>query len=263
MAHALIFDSGVGGLTVSAEIRKALPELQQTYAADDVFRPYGDKTDIQLKARLPELLWTLCEATQVDLAVIACNTASTAALTEIRAALDIPVIGVVPAVKPASLKTRSGQFAVLGTPGTIRRDYVENLIKDFANDKEVVLQGSTRLVALAEDKLAGRPVDMAALSHEVAPLFSNVDVDTVVLACTHFPLLKDELAAAAPPDVLWIDSGEAIARRTVSVVKEIEGSRPTRDEPDLALLMGPNDDAARRDAFSNYGFGRVVGLMPG
>lgn len=263
MAHALIFDSGVGGLTVSAEIRKALPALHQTYAADDDFRPYGEKSDAQLKTRLPGLLWTLCETAKVDLAVIACNTASTAALSEIRAALDIPVIGVVPAVKPAALQTRSGQFAVLGTPGTVRRDYVDNLIKDFAKGQDVVRHGSTLLVALAEDKLAGRPINMEILSQEVAPLFAKPDVDTVVLACTHFPLLKDELAAAAPAGITWIDSGEAIARRTETVLADIKTFRPERKGPDLALLMGPDNDTSRREAFAAYGFERVVGLMPG
>jgi len=263
MAHALIFDSGVGGLTVSREIRKRLPILQQTYAADDAFRPYGEKTDAQLKARLPELLWTLCEMTQVDLAVIACNTASTAALNEIRDVLDIPVIGVVPAVKPAAGITKTGRFAVLGTPGTIRRDYVNNLIKDFATDKEVVLQGSTRLVTLAEDKLAGRRVDMAVLTSEVEPLFEKADVDTVVLACTHFPLLKEELAAASPRGIQWIDSGEAIARRAESVLDNISEFKNSNSGPGLALLIGPDNDPTRTEAFRSFGFERVVGLMPG
>lgn len=261
MAHALLFDSGVGGLTVSAEIRKRLPKLQQTYAADDIFRPYGEKTDDQLKGRLPGLLWTLCEAAQVDLAVIACNTASTAALREIRAALDIPVIGVVPAVKPAAQTTQSGQFAVLGTPGTIRREYVDNLIKDFAAGKDVVRHGSTRLVALAEDKLAGKRVDLAAVTREVEPLFVKASVDTVVLACTHFPLLKEELIAASPPGIHWIDSGEAIARRTETVISKITDFKNPRPGPDLALLIGPNDDKNRQNAFKSYGFKSVISVQ--
>lgn len=262
MAHALIFDSGVGGLTVSAEIRKRLPDLQQTYVADDDFRPYGDKSDTELKARLPGLLWTLCEATQVDLAVIACNTASTSVLQDIRLALNIPVIGVVPAVKPAAGLTQTGRFAVLGTPGTIRREYVNNLIQEFATDKEVVLHGSTQLVALAEDKMAGRLVDMKALTQAVQPLFIQPDVDTVVLACTHFPLLKEELSAASPPDIHWIDSGEAIARRVETVVSRIKTTKLARSGPDIMLLLGPDDDPTRRKAFGAYGFERVVGLMP-
>lgn len=261
MAHALIFDSGVGGLSVSAEIRKALPNLQQTYVADDAFRPYGEKSDAQLKNRLPGLLWTLCEAVQPDVAVIACNTASTAALSEIRAILDIPVIGVVPAVKPAAQQTQTGRFAVLGTPGTVRRNYVDKLIRDFAAGKDVVLHGSTKLVTLAEDKLAGRRVDLEVLSREIAPLFKDVTVDTVVLACTHFPLLKDELSAAAPQGVRWIDSGAAIARRVETVLSDIKSFKPLRTGPDPALLIGPNADAARAQAFHSYGFEKLVSLV--
>jgi len=150
MGHALIFDSGVGGLSVSAEIRKALPGMQQTYAADDIFRPYGEKTEVQLKSRLPALLWTLTEAVNPDLVVIACNTASTTVLPEIRAALDVPVIGVVPAIKPAAAKSRTKTIAVLGTPGTVQRRYVDELIDDFAGDCRVILQGSVNLVDIAE-----------------------------------------------------------------------------------------------------------------
>ncbi len=261
MVHALIFDSGVGGLSVSAEIRKVSPGIQQSYVADDMFRPYGEKTDQQLRERLPGLLWTLCETLKPDLVVMACNTASTSALSEIRAELDIPVIGVVPAIKPAAALSRTRSFAVLGTPGTVRRQYVDQLIKDFAPDHSVILQGSTRLVALAEDKLAGRPVHMGALSEEIAPIFKDPDVDCVVLACTHFPLLIEELAAAAPPGINWVDSGEAIARRVQSVAREISVFRPRRTGPDLALLVGQNNDPVRARAFKDYGFERVVGLL--
>ncbi len=260
--HALIFDSGVGGLSVTAEIRKLLPALQQTYIADDEFRPYGEKTDKQLRTRLPGLLWILCEAVRPDFVVIACNTASTSALTGIREALSIPVIGVVPAIKPAAQMSLSGRFAVLGTPGTVRRKYVDQLIADFAPDHDVILQGSTRLVALAEDKLAGRPVDIAAIKAQIAPIFEGGPVDTVVLACTHFPLLREELIRAAPDGVRFIDSGEAIARRVKTVLAEFTDLAPCEVEVDRALLLGPDAAPARRSAFQNFGFTRVVGLLP-
>lgn len=155
MGHALIFDSGVGGLSVVAEIRKRLPSLRLTYVADDMFRPYGEKTEAQLKARLPRLLWELSEATSPDLIVIACNTASTTALSEIRAELDIPVIGVVPAIKPAAQISKTKTIAVLGTPGTVQRQYVDGLIQDFASDCHVILKGSVNLVDMAEKKTLG------------------------------------------------------------------------------------------------------------
>lgn len=264
MGHALIFDSGVGGLSVAAEIRKRLPDLQMSYAADDIFRPYGEKTVRQLKARLPGLLWELTETTQPDIVVIACNTASTTALTEIRAALNVPVIGVVPAIKPAAAASRTKTIAVLGTPGTVQRRYVDDLINDFASDCRVLLQGSVNLVDIAEKKLAGQPVDLDWIKTELAPMFSGrhgADIDAVVLACTHFPLLRDELKASVTQSVQWIDSGDAIARRVEDVLKNLTLKSP-RLGPDIALLVGPDTTSARIRTFNDFGFERVVALMP-
>ncbi len=259
MAHALIFDSGVGGLSVSAEIRHRMPALQQSYAADDVFRPYGEKSDAELQARLPELLWSLCETVNPDLAVIACNTASTSALKDIRAILDIPIVGVVPAVKPAAGISPGGRFAVLGTPGTVRREYVDKLIEDFAPDHDVVRLGSTALVRLAEDKLSGRRVNPSDIEREVGPLIVK-KVDTIVLACTHFPLLKAEIESAIPYAVNLIDSGEAIARRVETLIEEMPVFKARRPGSDMALLVGHDKDPIRRETFKTYGFHCVVGL---
>ena len=264
MGHALIFDSGVGGLSVVAEIRKRLPTLRMTYVADDVFRPYGEKTEAQLKARLPRLLWELSEAINPDLIVMACNTASTTALAEIRAAIDIPVIGVVPAIKPAALASKTKTIAVLGTPGTVKRQYVDGLIQDFASDCHVILKGSVNLVDIAEKKLSGQPVDLNWIKTEIAPMFAGrrgADIDAVVLACTHFPLLRDELKASVTQSVQWIDSGSAIAKRVEDVLKNISNLTTAPSAPDVALLVGPETSKARRQTFANFGFGRVVGLM--
>jgi len=264
MGHALIFDSGVGGLSVAAQIRKRLPQLQMSYAADDVFRPYGEKSEAQLKARLPGLLWELTETVTPDIVVIACNTASTTALTEIRAALTVPVIGVVPAIKPAAAVSRTKTIAVLGTPGTVQRRYVDELINDFASDCRVLLQGSVNLVDIAEKKLAGQPVDLDWIKTELAPMFSGrhgADIDAVVLACTHFPLLRDELKASVTQSVQWIDSGDAIARRVEDVLKGL-ALKPARPGPDIALLIGPETAPARIRTFNEFGFERVVALMP-
>jgi len=263
MGHALLFDSGVGGLSVAAEIRKLMPQLQLSYAADDIFRPYGEKTAAQLKARLPGLLWELTETVKPDVVVIACNTASTTALAEIRAALDVPVIGVVPAIKPAAAASRTKTIAVLGTPGTVERRYVDNLINDFASDCRVILQGSVNLVDIAEKKLAGQPVDLKWVKTELAPMFSGrhgADIDAVVLACTHFPLLREELKASVTQSVQWIDSGDAIARRVKDVLSNLT-LKPARPGPDIALLVGPETSPARVTTFNGFGFERVVALM--
>lgn len=261
--HVLVFDSGVGGLSVVSEIRKRLPDAYLSYVADDEFRPYGSKTEPQLRARLPGLLSTLAIMLDPDALVVACNTASTTALPSIRAAVRIPVIGVVPAIKPAAEKSLTRAIGVLGTPGTVRRKYVDDLIANFAPDCHVLLQGSTRLVAEAEKKLAGHPVDMDVMREEIAPLFAGrigADVDGVVLACTHFPLLREELRAAVRQSVNWIDSGEAIARRLDAVLSDIpKGALPPH--PETAFLIGPDTDAIRTQAFADYGFTRAIGLM--
>lgn len=264
MAHALVFDSGVGGLTVVAEIRKAVPDLQITYAADDVFRPYGEKTEPQLRTRLPMLLSILADTVDPDIIVIACNTASTTALKEIRAAVSQPVIGVVPAIKPAAEFSRTKTIAVLGTPGTVRRRYVDGLIEDFAQGCQVILQGSVNLVDIAEKKLAGETVNLDWIRTELAPMFSGrkgADIDAVVLACTHFPLLKEELKASVNQSVRWIDSGAAIAKRVKSVLRELKAYNPPRLGPDAALLVGPDTSYARIKAFQTFGFEKVVSLM--
>ena len=262
MVHALVFDSGVGGLSVVAELRALMPKLHITYAADDEFRPYGDKTEAQLQARLPGLLKTLMLAANPDVLVIACNTASTTALTQIRDAVDIPVVGVVPAIKPAAQLSQSKTIAVLGTPGTVRRKYVDILIADFAGDCKVVLHGSTGLVDLAERKLAGQGVDPQDIKSEIMPMFtgkSGENIDTVVLACTHFPLLLDELKAATPSVINWIDSGAAIARRTQSVLGDL-ASGPAPEYPQTALLIGGQVNKARAKMFEHYGFVKTVVL---
>jgi len=261
--HVFVFDSGVGGLSVVSEIRARLPKAYLSYVADDEFRPYGSKSEAQLQARLPGLLATLTHMLSPDAIVIACNTASTTALPPIRAAVNIPVIGVVPAIKPAAEISKTRAIGVLGTPGTVRRKYVDDLIADFAPECHVLLQGSTRLVAEAEKKLAGQAVNMDVIREEIAPLFVGrigVDVDAVVLACTHFPLLRDELRAAVTQSVKWIDSGAAIARRLESVLSELEKSALPK-YAQTAFLIGPNPDLARAQAFADYGFEKTVGLL--
>lgn len=260
--HVVVFDSGVGGLSVVAELRKLMPDVYLTYVADDAFRPYGSKTETQLKNRLPGLLKTLVLAIQPDAVVIACNTASTTALTEIRAVLDVPVIGVVPAIKPAAHMSASKTIAVLGTPGTVRRKYVDTLIADFGNGCQVVLHGSTRLVQLAERKLAGQNIDIEQIRAEITPMFAgkfSADIDVVVLACTHFPLLMRELKTVAPQRVEWIDSGAAIAKRTQLVLEGLPVNEAP-DYPQTALLIGGRENAIRSKMFAGFGFEKTVVL---
>ncbi len=215
-APILFFDSGLGGLTVLGATRALLPTAPIVYAADYSGLPYGQKTEAELATRVPALLGRLVERYQPRLAVIACNTASTIALAHVRAALDLPIVGTVPAIKPAAEITKSGVIGVLGTEATVRQPYVDELSAKFANDKTVLRHGSPGLVTGAEAKLRGDSIDPAIIARAVAGLRDQPGgdaMDVIVLACTHFPLLTDELQLAAGPGVQLIDGAKGIARR--------------------------------------------------
>ena len=214
-APILFFDSGVGGLSVLQPTRAILPNAPIVYAADNAGYPYGTKSEAELAARVPALLGRLVERFRPRLAVIACNTASTIALDHVRAALDIPVVGTVPAIKPAAELSKSRVIGVLGTPATVRQPYVDDLAERFAADCIVIRHGSAELVDLAEAKLRGEPVPIQAIHDAIVPMIMQPDgekMDVMVLACTHFPLLSDEIATAFPA-IAQVDGGAGIARR--------------------------------------------------
>jgi glutamate racemase len=222
----LVFDSGVGGLSVLAPIRARLPGLPVVYAADNAGFPYGTKSEAEIAARVPALLGRLVERYRPQLVVIACNTASTIALAHVRAALDLPIVGTVPAIKPAAERSKTRVIGVLGTAATVRQPYVDRLSADFAGDCLVLRHGAARLVELAEAKLAGTPVAAADVAPELAGLLDQPGgerMDMVVLACTHFPLLVAELMAAAPRPLGFVDGGAGIARRVAHLLGRIDG----------------------------------------
>lgn len=221
----LVFDSGLGGLTVYREIRKLRPDADYLYLGDDALFPYGALAPDVLVARVETVISEAMAGFPADAVVIACNTASTLVLPPLRARFSVPIVGTVPAIKPAAAATRSGRIAVLATPGTVSRDYTADLIRDFAQGIEVTLVGSRRLAGLAESVLRGAPPDDAAIAAEIAPCFveeTGCRTDVVVLACTHYPLLLDRLTVLAPWPVLWIDPAPAIARRVVQVLGEAQ-----------------------------------------
>lgn len=238
----LLFDSGVGGLSVAAAVRAAMPGLRLAYAADTAWLPYGAHPPEVLRQRLVELLPQLVAQLQPDVLVIACNTASTVGLDAVRARLAIPVVGTVPAIKPAAAASRSGTFGVLATPVTVFTPYVDDLVARFAPGCRVLRHGSRRLVELAEADLRGHPAPLEAVREELDGLLAQdgaAEMDAVVLACTHFPLLQAQLAAAVPRPLLWLDSGEAIARRTAFLLAEAGLTvAPGPAEPGPAIFTG-------------------------
>lgn len=222
MKRVLVFDSGVGGLSVFDSIQASGAALELFYAADNVWLPYGLKSEAALRGRVPMLLSQLVAQWAADLVVIACNTASTITLEQARAALAVPVVGVVPPIKPAAAQTRTGVIGFLATPATVNSAYADRLIAEFAAGKKVVRFGSTALVAAAEAKLRGAPASEItdAVAQAIGGLFGadgGDRIDIVALACTHFPLLGAELASAAPRPCAWLDSGIAIAQRVAAL----------------------------------------------
>jgi glutamate racemase len=212
----LVFDSGVGGLSVAHEIQQRLPLNPLVYASDNAFFPYGTKGEEELIARVDMVIRELLERYPADILVIACNTASTLTLPHLRSKLDLPIVGVVPAIKPAALMSKTKVIGLLATPATVARPYTHELIREYASDCQVVSLGSSELVQIAEQKLRGEVVDPDAIG-EITQKLMRVDnagkLDVLVLACTHFPLLKAELAQQLPAQLTLIDSGAAIARR--------------------------------------------------
>jgi len=224
--RVLVFDSGVGGLSVLDAIAASPHELVLDYVADNAWLPYGLKSDADLQGRVPALLARMAEQWAPDAVVVACNTASTIALEQVRAALSVPVVGVVPPIKPAAALSKTSVIALLATPATVQRAYTDDLIAQFAGDKQVIRFGSAALVEAAERKLRGETPNPAAISEAIDALFSVAGgdrLDVVAVACTHFPLLASELAAAAPREIAWLDSGAAIARRVAHVLNASPG----------------------------------------
>jgi glutamate racemase len=257
-APILLFDSGVGGLSVLSELRALLPQAPVIYAADNAGLPYGTKTEAQIAARVAGLLGRMTERFRPRLVCIACNTASTIALGMVREVLEVPIVGTVPAIKPAAALTRSGTIGLLGTDATIRQSYVDRLEHEFAQGKRLLRAAAPELVAAAEARLRGDLVEPAVFVRAADALRlqpGGEGIDTVVLACTHFPLLNADLANVFGPSVQFVHGAPGIARRIAHL---IEGQELIRREPDLALFTkGGLEVAALGPTLAHYGLERI------
>ena len=243
-------------------IRALLPDAAFLYVADNAGYPYGTKSPHEIEARVPALLGRLAERYDPELIVIACNTASTIALDAVRAALDLPVVGTVPAIKPAAALSKTRAIGVLGTPATVVQPYVDRLAADFAADCAVIRHGSAELVDLAEAKLRGEAVPAGAYERVLDGLLGQPGgdrIDTIVLACTHFPLVEEELAAAAPRPIAFVDGKEGIARRTAALLAR-HPAQISAAGPGLAVFTGGAPGDALRDALAGYGLSQVIAL---
>ena len=258
----LVFDSGLGGLTVLREIVAARPDAHYVYVADDAFFPYGHHGEEEIIARVVPLVGGLIKEHAPDLVVIACNTASTLVLPELRARFTLPFVGTVPAIKPACATTVSKRVSVLGTEATVKREYTRGLINQFSNGCDVKLVGSAQLARYAEAELRGEPVADGAIAQEIAPCFIDGRgrrTDMVVLACTHYPLLQHRFEQIQPWPVTWLDPAPAIARRADQLLGPARG--PERAGPALMLTtLGQKPPPALEKALFSFGIKAFGGI---
>lgn len=258
-ANILVFDSGVGGLSIAAEIQKQLPNSHISYCSDNAAFPYGTKGEKELVARVDKVLRGVCDQYPIDIIVIACNSASTLALPHIRSHFKPPIVGVVPAIKPAAQASTSKHIGLLATPGTVSRAYTQKLIDDFASHCQVTLAGSSELVLLAEQKLRGTAVTQAQLAPILKP-FEQPTLDTLVLACTHFPLLKNEIHEYLGESVALVDSADAVARRAAYLIGNMPAlsTRTHLDSQNRSIFTQKSPATeALKGALSQYQLGNI------
>ncbi len=242
MALIAIYDSGVGGLSVYQHAVSKCSQHDYLFVSDNQAFPYGTKSEAELRLRAKTLIERVDDQVDLDVLIVACNTASTIVLPDFREYFDFQIIGVVPAIKPAAKISTTKEIGLLATPATIDRRYTHELIKEFASDCKITNVGSSELVLLAEDKLYGRGVDEQKLTTILAPVIANRAIDVLVLACTHFPLLRGEISLVFEREnrsISIIDSGDAIANRLSSIEKEYN-LRPSFN-PTRTVMMTASD----------------------
>lgn len=223
LKRVAIIDSGAGALSVTKEIVTRGLAVELIYVADRAFYPYGILSDQTLIERTEYLVDKLHRLYTPDLIILACNTASTLTLPTLRSRWSTPIIGVVPAIKPAAKVSINKKIAVLATDATVERDYLSQLIKDHASDTVVICHGSQKLVELAENYLLNNEIDELAIETELSDVLNKSDnIDQLVLACTHFPILKPQIERILiPKGISVVDSTAAIANRLESLLPQI------------------------------------------
>lgn len=259
-----IYDSGVGGLSILNALKTRMPQSQYIFVSDNGGYPYGTKAEAELLERCQRVFDNVVKRFKPDVLIIACNTASTVCLPMLRAKTSVPIVGVVPAVKPAAQLSDAKVIGLLATPATVARKYTQDLIDEFAQGCAVVKIGSSELVDIAENKLNGQSVDLDQVESVLTPFLLHESLDTLVLACTHFPLLIDEIKAVLckhQRTIALIDSSEAIAKRVQSLLSFESSSGAALNglasHENLAVFTENIHDPSLINNLKNFGLRRI------
>lgn len=253
----LLYDSGMGGLTIYDEIRKVLPHAHYLYCFDNAFFPYSEKSEAVLIERAVKIVQKIAEKQPLDMAVVACNTASTVVLPALREHFNFPIVGTVPAIKPAAAVSETKVIGLLATKGTVARPYVNELIEKYAQDCTVEKIGTTDLVEIVEEKQRTGKVDMNRLQKVVEEWQDKLELDTVILGCTHFPLVKDELQQLLPDVKYFVDPGVGIAKRVLSLLEENKLQPKSNFQNEAFCTRQSSAFNIKQEIMQNWGFNKL------
>lgn len=257
----LLYDSGMGGLTIYDEIRKVLPRAHYLYCFDNAYFPYSEKSETTLIERAIKIVQEIAEKQPLDMVVVACNTASTVVLPALREAFDFPIVGTVPAIKSAATISQTKTIGLLATKGTVARPYVQELIEKYAKDCTVEMIGTTDLVEIVEEKQRTSVVDLLRLQEVVKDWLNHPTLDTVILGCTHFPLVKDELKQLLPSVKYFVDPGIGIAKRVISLLNERVKCKMSNNLENKAFCTAALQDLDfKQDIMKKWGFNELMVL---
>ena len=245
-----MFDSGVGGLSVFREFRRLAPRERTVYFADTAYFPYGPRDAGEVRKRAFAITRRLVEA-DAKLIVVACNTASAAAVADLRELFDVPFVGMVPAVKPAARASRSGRVAILATPGTFDGDLYASVVEEFGRGTAIDRVVGHDLAELVERGEVDTPATREAVRAALATTIGN-GADMVVLGCTHYEFLAPAITAEFP-GVSVVGTGEPVARRACDLLAELDLEASAEAEGALDLIVSGNREAFL-DTLAKLGF---------
>ncbi|AKO31471.1 glutamate racemase [[Haemophilus] ducreyi] len=259
----LLYDSGMGGLTVYDEIRKKLPNAHYLYYFDNACFPYSEKPTEVLVERATKMVQKMAKNYPLDLVVVACNTASTVVLPTLRKIFPFPIVGTVPAIKPAAALSQTKTIGLLATKGTITRPYVLSLIEQYAPNCQIEKIGSTALVELVEQKLQTGVIDLTRLTPIIADWQNHPTLDTVILGCTHFPMVKTELQQLLPNVKYFLDSGNAIANRVTHLIMHSPHNQQLEKQRENLAFCTQQNNQFKQQAkiMQRWGFPQLNTLM--